>query len=128
SLVVEIFVAGLLALWVLGTMIGIGRLLHALWKQNRALAGLPWRPGFWTDDRQAHLARQLGLRRFPAVHLSAAVPMPMVIGIWRPTIVLPEPAPATWGQPQWEAVLLHEAAHIARGDHWAALAQRIAVM
>ncbi len=54
--------------------------------------------------------------------------MPMVIGIWRPTIVLPEPAPATWAQPQWEAVLLHEAAHIARGDHWAVLAQRTAVM
>ena len=52
----------------------------------------------------------------------------MVVGIWRPTIVLPESAPATWEQPQWEAVLLHEAAHIARGDHWAALAQRIAVI
>jgi hypothetical protein len=54
--------------------------------------------------------------------------MPMVIGTWRPTIVLPDAAPATWQQPQWEAVLLHEAAHIARRDHWAVPAQRIAVI
>ena len=128
SMVVEAVGAALLAIWVLGAIVGMGRLLHALWKQSRALAGAPWRPGFWTDERQTLLAGKLGLRRFPSVHLSPVVPMPMVIGIWRPTIVLPEPAPTTWEQPQWEAVLLHEAAHIARGDQWAALAQRIAVV
>jgi hypothetical protein len=99
-----------------------------LWKQSRALVGLPCRAGFWTDDLKAQLAQKLGLHKFPAVHLSPAAPMPMVIGIWRPTIVLPDPAPASWEQPQWEAILLHEAAHIARGDHWAGLAQRIAVI
>jgi hypothetical protein len=36
-------------------------------------------------------------------------------------------APAAWGRPQWEAVLLHEAAHVARRDPLAALAQRLAV-
>jgi beta-lactamase regulating signal transducer with metallopeptidase domain len=127
-LVWQLVGAGLLALWLLGTAIGTGRLLRALYRQSRALAGVPWRAEFWTDERRALLARQLGLTRFPAVYLSPAVPMPMVIGIWRPTIVLPEPAPAAWQQPQWEAVLLHEAAHIARGDHWAVLAQRSAAI
>jgi hypothetical protein len=42
--------------------------------------------------------------------------------------VLPEQAPSLWGQPQWEAVLLHEAAHIARRDPWAAFAQCLAVI
>jgi beta-lactamase regulating signal transducer with metallopeptidase domain len=124
----EIIGAGLLAFWGLGTLIGIGRLLWALWKQSRALVGLPLRADFWTDDLKAQLAQKLGLHKFPAVHHSLAAPMPMVIGIWRPTIVLPDPAPASWEQPQWEAVLLHEAAHIARGDHWAGLAQRVAVI
>ena len=124
----EIIGAGLLAFWGLGTLIGIGRLHYSLWKQCRALVGLPWRAAFWTDDLKAQLAQKLGLHRFPAVHLSPAAPMPMVIGIWRPTIVVPDPAPASWEQPQWEAVLLHEAAHIARGDHWAGLAQRVAAI
>jgi beta-lactamase regulating signal transducer with metallopeptidase domain len=128
SVVGEIIGASLLALWGLGTLIGTCRLFCALWKQSRALVGLPWRASFWTDDLKAQLAQKLGLHKFPAVHLSPAAPMPMVIGIWRPTIVLPDPAPASWEQPQWEAILLHEAAHIARGDHWAGLAQRVAVI
>jgi beta-lactamase regulating signal transducer with metallopeptidase domain len=118
----------LLLVWIAGTAIGVGRLLRALCKQCRALAGSPWIAGFWTDERKCELARRLGLKRFPAVHSSPAVPMPMVIGIWCPTIVVPEPAPAAWEQSQWEAVLLHEAAHIARGDPWAVLAQRSAVV
>src|SRR5262249_30407406 len=72
-------------------------------------------------------ANKLGLRRFPDVWISPAAPMPMVMGLWRPTIVLPEPAPASWDQAKWQAILLHEAAHIARRDHRALLAQRLAV-
>lgn len=128
SAVGEFIGGGLMGVWGFGVIIGVCRLCHALWKQSRALAGSPWHAAFWTDDRMAQLARALGLKRFPAVHSSPAAPMPMVIGIWRPTIVLPEPAPAPWDQPQWEAVLLHEGAHIARGDPWALLAQRIAVI
>jgi beta-lactamase regulating signal transducer with metallopeptidase domain len=120
--------SALVAVWLAGAALGILRLLRALIKQRRALAAMPWSAAFWTAERQAALARQLGLRRFPAVRQSPAVPMPMVIGVWRPTIVLPDAAPPTWQQAQWEAVLLHEAAHIARGDHWAMLAQRLALV
>ena len=124
----EILGAALVVLWLAGTLTGVCRLLIAFAKQRRALVGSPWSAGFWTDELKARLARQLGLKRFPAVHRSPAVPMPMVVGLWRPRIVLPDPAPAAWQQPQWEAVLLHEAAHIARGDPWAVLAQRVAVI
>ncbi len=123
-----IVIGSLLAIWLLGTFLGITRLLFGLWKQRRALIGPAWRPAFWTDELQTQLAQKLGLRQFPDVRVSPAAPMPMVMGILRPTIVLPEPAPANWQQPQWEAVLLHEAAHIARRDHWAALAQQLAVV
>jgi beta-lactamase regulating signal transducer with metallopeptidase domain len=120
--------AGLMVVWVCGIVIGIGRLLYALRKHRRVLVGAPWQADFWTLELQTQLARKLGLGRFPAVHLSPVAPMPMVIGLWRPRIVLPEAAPPSWTQEHWEAVLLHEAAHIARGDHWAALAQRGAVI
>jgi beta-lactamase regulating signal transducer with metallopeptidase domain len=118
----------LLGIWALGIAIGLGRLFSALWKQSRVLIGQPWRPDYWTEALQAQFARQLGLKKFPAVFQSPVAPMPMVIGTWRPVIVLPEQAPDSWGQPQWEAILLHEAAHIARRDPWAVLAQRLAVI
>jgi beta-lactamase regulating signal transducer with metallopeptidase domain len=118
----------LLAGWMVGSAIGVFRVVVAFCRLARAMIGVPWSAAFWTEERKAELARRLGMKRFPAVHRSPAAPMPMVMGLWRPTIVVPEPAPATWGQSQWEAVLLHEAAHIARRDPWAVLAERCAVI
>jgi beta-lactamase regulating signal transducer with metallopeptidase domain len=120
--------AGLLVVWAFGMAVGVCRLLYALCKQGRAPVGAPWQAAFWTPELQEQLARKLGLRRFPDVHLSPVAPMPLVIGMWRPRILLPEAAPHLWTQAHWEAVLLHEAAHIARKDHWAVLAQRGAVI
>ncbi len=117
-----------MGVWILGAAIGLFRLVRGLWKQRRILANGDWDSDWWTDERRQALADKVGLRTFPRVCRSPVAPMPMVIGIWRPTIVVPETAPASWTQPHWEAVLLHEAAHIARRDPWAVLAQRIAVL
>lgn len=121
-------IASLLTIWGLGTLVGTTRLLVGLCKLRRVLLGPAWQQPFWTTELQAQLALKLGLKKFPDVRVSPAAPMPMVVGILRPTIVLPENAPASWQQPQWEAVLLHEAAHIARRDPWAALLQHVAVL
>lgn len=122
------FAAAILSLWAIGVALGSCRLARAFWKQRRLVVGQPWRPEFWTDELQARLAAKLGLRKFPEVLVSPAAPMPMVVGVWRPKIVLPESPPPSWGRPQWEAVLLHEAAHVARRDPCAGLAQRVAVI
>jgi beta-lactamase regulating signal transducer with metallopeptidase domain len=114
--------------WAIGITVGLLRLSRSLAKQSRVLPGHAWQPEFWTEAYQDRLAQRLGLRRFPDVQVSPAVPMPMVVGFWRPRIVLPQPWPASWSPSQWEAVLLHEAAHIARRDQWALLAQRLAVI
>jgi beta-lactamase regulating signal transducer with metallopeptidase domain len=118
----------LIVLWALGLVLGSARLVRGLWKQRRALVGEPWRPEWWTDERRRALAEKVGLRSFPLVWRTPCAPLPMVVGLWRPRIVLPESAPNSWGQGQWEAVLLHEAAHIARRDPWAVAAQRLAVI
>jgi beta-lactamase regulating signal transducer with metallopeptidase domain len=118
----------LLLAWALGGVVGLGRLVRAMRLQRRGLVGVPWHVTWWTDQRQAKLAQAVGLRQFPEVFSSPVAPMPLVLGLFRPTIVLPELAPASWGQSQWEAVLLHEAAHIARHDPWAALLQQLAVV
>ncbi len=116
------------ALWLLGSLVGVVRLVRGYWKQRRAIMTQAWQPVFWTPENQARLAEKVGLPTFPAVHVSPNVPMPVVLGHWRPVIVLPADTPAPWDQRKWEAVLLHEAAHIARRDPWAALAQRFAAM
>jgi beta-lactamase regulating signal transducer with metallopeptidase domain len=115
-------------IWAVGVVLGLIGGVRGLWRHRRAFADQPWHPEWWSDDRRRMLAENVGLRRFPAVRRSLFAPMPMVVGLWRPRIVMPEAAPETWGQAQWEAVLLHEAAHIARRDQWAALAQRLAVV
>jgi beta-lactamase regulating signal transducer with metallopeptidase domain len=114
--------------WALGAAVGLLRLGAGLWKQRRIIVSKDWHADWWTEERRQVLAEKVGLRDFPRVCVSPVAPMPMVVGMWRPVIVLPETMPASWTQPQWEAVLLHEAAHIARHDPWAMLAQRIAVI
>ena len=115
-------------IWILGAAIGLLRLVVGLWKQRRIVVSNDWQADWWTEERRQVLAEKVGLRAFPRVCVSPVAPMPMVAGLWRPIIVLPEKMPASWTQPQWEAVLLHEAAHIARCDPWAMLAQRVAVL
>ena len=68
----------------------------------------------------------LHLRHTPLLWGAPAVPAPMVIGLWRPRIVLPTGLVADLSDEQWHAVVLHEAAHIARGDLGVGLLQRLA--
>ncbi len=60
--------------------------------------------------------------------LSRRSSVPLSIGLLRSVIVLPETMLRTLDEAQWQAVLLHETAHIARRDHWVGVGQRIAAM
>jgi hypothetical protein len=68
----------------------------------------------------------LHLRHTPLLWGAPAAPAPMVIGLLRPRIVLPTGLVADLSDEQWHAVVLHEAAHIARGDLGVGLLQRLA--
>lgn len=78
---------------------------------------------FHQASREA--ARRLGLRSVPAVRLGA-ISTPVVIGLRRPVVILPEDAPA-WTRERLDAVLLHELAHVGRGDLLARLVANAAV-
>ncbi len=114
--------------WALGVALLVVRLARGCVRGQRMLIGQPWQSGFWTGETKSRLAGGLGLKLFPDVYVSPIAPMPMVLGVCRPKILLPAELPASWQQSQYEAVLIHEAAHIARRDHWAVPAQRLAVM
>ncbi len=50
---------------------------------------------------------------------------PMAVGYWQPVILLPEGLRASLTKSEYEHVLLHELAHIARYDDWTKLLSRL---
>ncbi|PTR28540.1 beta-lactamase regulating signal transducer with metallopeptidase domain [Luteibacter sp. OK325] len=62
----------------------------------------------------ARRARELGLRRSPRLAVSDEVESPQVIGLWRPTILLP--LDDGLGDDELDMALMHELAHVRRGD------------
>jgi beta-lactamase regulating signal transducer with metallopeptidase domain len=62
----------------------------------------------------ARRARELGLRRSPHLAVSDEVESPQVIGLWRPTILLPQED--RLGDDELDMALMHELAHVRRGD------------
>ena len=72
-----------------------------------------------TDDFSALLSKcasSLGIRRRVSLKLSAALATPAVCGLFSPVILLPKSLASRLDAPQLEAVLLHELAHVRRGD------------
>jgi beta-lactamase regulating signal transducer with metallopeptidase domain len=66
------------------------------------------------DTLCARRARELGLRRSPRLAVSAEVDSPQVIGLWRPTILLPQDDRLS--DDERDMALMHELAHVRRGD------------
>lgn len=62
----------------------------------------------------ARRARELGLRRSPRLAVSDEVESPQVIGLWHPTILLPQED--RLGDDELDMALMHELAHVRRGD------------
>jgi HEAT repeat protein/beta-lactamase regulating signal transducer with metallopeptidase domain len=91
----------------------------------RIFAGMVW---MWRLARRAEplsgpqwllplgrVTQRLGLRTAVRVVRSDAAAMPVTCGVLRPAVVLPEESDA-WTEERREAVLLHELAHVRRGD------------
>jgi len=69
--------------------------------------------------RQMQINTRIGLR------LSQAATSPSVCGIVRPTILIPQSLPGKMALQDFKAILLHELAHIKRGDLWVSCIQTI---
>jgi HEAT repeat protein/beta-lactamase regulating signal transducer with metallopeptidase domain len=91
----------------------------------RILAGMAW---MWRLARRAQplsgpqwllplgrVTERLDLRTAVRVVRSDAAAMPVTCGVLRPAVVLPEESDG-WSEERREAVLLHELAHVRRGD------------
>jgi beta-lactamase regulating signal transducer with metallopeptidase domain/Tfp pilus assembly protein PilF len=110
---------GTLALWSVGILLASTRLvLGAL----RVASIRRTASGEVNEDWTAlstGLAAKLGLARPVRLLFSANVAVPVTVGVFRPVVLLPEGA-RRWNDERRMVVLLHELAHVRRGD-WIAL-------
>ena len=103
-----------LLLWAVGaTMIlayAISGAIGAWWiRRSATVVEAPW-----VDEAQT-LAEVFEIPGPVVVVESASVTMPIVCGVWRPSIVVPAEA-AHWSDERRRVVVLHELAHIKRRD------------
>ena len=73
----------------------------------------------------AELCAEAGVRREVGLRVSSSVGAPVLYGVRRPTILLPEDWVETLAADDLRALLAHEVAHVRRGDCLANLVQRI---
>jgi TonB family protein len=96
------------AIWAAGAAIGLLQMLlacGAVWRLRRGARRL--------DD--GGIASELGIYCPVEVLESEREGMPIVFGVFRPTVLLPAGA-AEWRPDRLRVVLLHELAHVRRGD------------
>jgi beta-lactamase regulating signal transducer with metallopeptidase domain len=112
------------ALWLVGLAIGVLRVgVGSLRARRLAARGTP------APDAGAHVRaawRALdGRDAPPSIVISAEVEAPIVVGSLAPIVVVPR-ASASWTAERWRVVLLHELAHVRRGDGIANLVAQLA--
>jgi len=109
-----------MAVWLAGMFILGGwliiKLLH-LRKADRRLATTASLPESFYDAI-ARCAKSLELRRAPKVVLTRKVACPAVFGVVRPVLLMPAGYLSKMTRRDTEHMLLHELAHIKRGDLW----------
>jgi TonB family protein len=114
---------GMVWFWAAGFALALARLLAAcLWANRARRAAHPFR-----DPELVHaLARELGIRQPVRVLETSGSGMPMTFGMWRPAVLLPSDS-ASWPDSRRRTVLLHELAHVRRGDAATHLMARVAL-
>jgi beta-lactamase regulating signal transducer with metallopeptidase domain len=112
------------AVWILGVAVSALRLLGGAWRLHRwATRETSPAPREW-QERCDSLGRQLDLRRPVPLRESTRVHGPLLVGWFRPMLVLPIGMLQSLPGLQIEALLLHELAHVRGRDPLIHLLQR----
>ena len=114
----------LVAIWaagagLMGLRLGGGYALSLRWKRRATPALAEWQG--LVDD----VARRTGLRRTVPLRLAAWGSSPVVVGLWKPAILVPAALLTSLPLPCLEALLAHELAHVRRMDPLWALLQGV---
>ena len=112
----------LMALWAAGTVLALAQMIFAAASMARVRAQAR-RHAF---DDFTDLADEMEMTNPVPVLETAPGSMPMTFGLWRPAIFLPADA-AQWDAGRRRMVILHELAHVRRGDVAAHIVARAAL-
>ena len=110
--------------WLAGTLLGLLQLAGGACRLRARLGLRPARAEF--ADRVHALARGLGLLRV-TVSWSDRAATPLMLGLWRHELCIPERAHAELTAAEFDAVLVHELAHARGRDPAWALASSLAL-
>ncbi len=116
----------LAAVYLLGVLLMLARLLRGMWTAQRLAARAELLADGPLADRLKSLAAAWSMRVVPLLAKSEAVVVPKVIGLLRPMILLPVSAISGLSTEELEMILAHELAHVRRYDMWVNLLQRMA--
>ena len=75
------------------------------------------------EEMLMRLAQELGVKRQVRLMVTQSRIGPAVVGLWRPTILLPAAIAEARSPAELEPILAHELIHIRRGDLWIGLLQ-----
>ena len=111
--------------WMAGVLLLSLRLLGGGWLcyrlKRRGTSSIP----LALQIRAGELARRMNIRRRIRLLASSASSVPMVVGAFRPVILMPVSMFLGLAPDQLEAILLHELAHIRRHDNLINLLQHV---
>ena len=104
--------------WIVGILIFGTLLLHRISKLKRWHIEQEKKKNIppWFHDALVKVGDQLSIQRLPAIVFSNETLTPAVYGVFRPVLLLPENYIENLSKAEAENVLMHELAHIKRGD------------
>ncbi len=116
AMLAAVTVSLLLLFWLISRALRLRRMI-------RAAAAEP--PPAWVGEVLARAAKRVGLRHVPRVVITDAVGSAAVFGVLRPVLLLPRGACEDGSPLRTGHVMLHELAHVKRGDLLANTAQAL---
>jgi TonB family protein len=121
----EVLRPWLLPAWCVGVLFLSLRTLLA-WRRTQRLSDLDTRePAAEWREALTHALARMRMAGPVRLRASASIDVPMVIGLWRPLILVPAGALCGLTATQLEAILAHELAHIRRHDYLVNLLQSL---
>lgn len=102
--------------WVTGAVLLIGFWVGIHRRTLRRIRGSAQSPEPDIIELTKECAEAIGLHRMPRIIVSSAIPSPAVTGLFRPQLLLPVDLSERFTPDEIRLMLLHELAHIGRGD------------
>jgi len=115
----------IVAIWLLVAMLQSARLLFGLYITKRLKRVKVNQVSVFWSQKLLELSSSLKIKQAVTLLESGITKIPLVIGYLKPVILIPVGLVNSMEQPEVEAILLHELAHIGRNDYLVNLLQSI---